>query len=49
MPDILPGGHALVVDVRRAKEFQLSARDRERLRPWARSEASAFLTLWDAA
>ena len=49
MPDVLPGGHALVIDVRRSKEFQLSARDRERLRPWARSEASAFLTLWDAA
>nr|WP_239071837.1 hypothetical protein [Amycolatopsis sp. SID8362] len=49
MPDVLPGGEALVIDVRRAKEYQLSARDRERLRPWARSEASAFLTLWDAA
>jgi hypothetical protein len=49
MPDVLPGGQALVIDVRRAKEYQLSARDRERLRPWARSEASAFLTLWDAA
>ena len=49
MPDVLPGGEALVIDVRRAKEYKLSARDRERLRPWARSEASAFLTLWDAA
>ena len=49
MPDVLPGGEALVVDVRRAKEYRLTPRDRERLRPWARSEASAFLTLWDAA
>ncbi|MET9259367.1 hypothetical protein [Amycolatopsis sp. NPDC004079] len=49
MPDLLPGGEALVVDVRRAKEFTLSARDRERLRPWAFSEASAFVTLWRAA
>lgn len=49
MSDILPGGEALVVDVRRAKEFTLTARDRERLRPWAFSEASAFMTLWDAA
>ncbi|WP_344857702.1 hypothetical protein [Amycolatopsis ultiminotia] len=49
MPDLLPGGEALVVDVRRAKEFTLSARDRGRLRPWAFSEASAFVTLWYAA
>ncbi|MGW4482742.1 hypothetical protein ACWEOE_02780 [Amycolatopsis sp. NPDC004368] len=49
MPDLLPGGEALVVDVRRAKEFTLTARDRERLRPWAFSEASAFMTLWEAA
>ena len=49
MPDILAGGEPLVVDVRRAKEFTLTARDRERLRPWARSEASAFMTLWEAA
>jgi len=47
MPDVLPGGEALVIDVRRAKEFQLSPRDRERLRPWAASEASAFMTLWE--
>ncbi|MBB4687103.1 hypothetical protein [Amycolatopsis jiangsuensis] len=49
MPELLPDGEALVVDVRRAKEFTLSARDRQRLRPWAFSEASAFVTLWHAA
>ncbi|QRP45922.1 hypothetical protein [Amycolatopsis sp. FDAARGOS 1241] len=49
LPQILPGAEPLVVDVRRAKEFTLTPRDRERLRPWAHSEASAFMTLWDAA
>ncbi|MFD9888584.1 hypothetical protein ACFWY9_04550 [Amycolatopsis sp. NPDC059027] len=49
MPDLLPGGEALVIDVRRAKEFMLSPRDRARLRPWAQSEATAFMTLWNAA
>jgi hypothetical protein len=47
MPDVLPGGAPLVIDVRRAKEFRLTARDRERLRSWAQSEASAFMTLWE--
>ena len=47
MPQLLPGGEPLVVDVRRAKEFRLTARDRDRLRPWAQSEASAFMTLWE--
>ncbi|MFF0144553.1 hypothetical protein ATK36_3269 [Amycolatopsis sulphurea] len=49
MPELLPGGEALVVDVRRAKEFTLPASAPQRLRPWAFSEASAFLTLWYAA
>ncbi|MFE0022172.1 hypothetical protein [Amycolatopsis sp. NPDC059021] len=49
MPDLLPGGEALVIDVRRSKEFMLSPRDRARLRPWAQSEATAFMTLWNAA
>ncbi|WP_233573679.1 hypothetical protein [Amycolatopsis panacis] len=49
MPALLPGGEALVVDVRRAKEFTLPTSAPQRLRPWAFSEASAFLTLWYAA
>ncbi|MCU1684383.1 MAG: hypothetical protein JWQ81_5122 [Amycolatopsis sp.] len=49
MDDLRPGATALVVDVRRAKEFTLTNRDRARMEPWVRSEASSFLTLWEAA
>ncbi|MBB5854234.1 hypothetical protein ACFQ05_13065 [Amycolatopsis umgeniensis] len=49
MDDLRPGGRPLVVDVRRSKEFALSPRDRDKVRPWVRSEASAFMSLWEAA
>ncbi|WP_246258335.1 hypothetical protein [Amycolatopsis anabasis] len=49
MHEVLPGGNALVVDVRRAKPFTLGRRDRPRVGAWARSEAAAFMTLWEAA
>jgi hypothetical protein len=49
MADLIPGATALVVDVRRAKEFTLNSRDRSRMGPWVRSEASSFMSLWEAA
>lgn len=49
MHDLRPGATALVIDVRRAKEYTLTNRDRARLEPWVRSEASSFMTLWEAA
>ncbi|MEC3981428.1 hypothetical protein [Amycolatopsis sp. H20-H5] len=47
MDELLPGGEALVIDVRRRKEFTLAPRERARMRPWALSEASAFMSLWE--
>lgn len=49
MDDLLPEATALVVDVRRAKEYTLNSRDRTRMEPWVRSEATSFLTLWESA
>jgi hypothetical protein len=49
MDDLLPGATALVVDVRRSKEFTLGNRDRARMEPWVRSEASSFMSLWRAS
>ncbi|MGW5744579.1 hypothetical protein [Amycolatopsis sp. NPDC003861] len=49
MDSLAPGAKPLVIDVRRSKEFHLSERERVRIGRWVRSEASSFLTLWDAA
>ncbi|WIV59076.1 hypothetical protein [Amycolatopsis nalaikhensis] len=49
MDDLAPGAKPMVIDVRRSKEYHLSERDRLRIGRWVRSEASSFLTLWDAA
>jgi hypothetical protein len=49
MADLIPDAMALVIDVRRSKEFTLNSRDRGRMGPWVRSEASSFMTLWEAA
>ncbi|MGA6162809.1 hypothetical protein [Amycolatopsis magusensis] len=48
MKELLPsGGEPMVLDVRRAKAYTLGRRDRDRLDHWIRSEAAAFLTLWE--
>ncbi|HEX5406366.1 MAG TPA: hypothetical protein VFX16_29175 [Pseudonocardiaceae bacterium] len=49
MNQLRPRAQAVAVDVRRSKQFMLKNRNRQKIGAWVRSEALAFLSLWDAA
>ncbi|ASO19886.1 hypothetical protein FHR81_000434 [Actinoalloteichus hoggarensis] len=49
MDELLPGGAPLVIDVRRARLFKVTNRNRQRLDAWLTGEAAAFTTHWASA